>query len=48
MNLAELTEYLVKSITTDPDMVKVKEFDEFSVDILIYLRGEKKWIPTLH
>ena len=27
MNLTEFAEFLVKKITTEPDMVKVKEFD---------------------
>ena len=28
MNLAELTEFLVKSVVTDPDMVSVKQFED--------------------
>ncbi|MBR1376994.1 MAG: KH domain-containing protein [Bacilli bacterium] len=28
MDLVELTEYLVKSLVTDPDSVSVKEFDD--------------------
>ena len=28
MNLAELTEFLVKSVVTDPDMVSIKQFDD--------------------
>lgn len=28
MNLAELTEFLVKSVVTDPDMVSIKQFED--------------------
>ena len=28
MNLVELTEFLVKSVVTDPDMVSVKQFED--------------------
>ena len=28
MNLVGLTEFLVKSVVTDPDMVSVKQFDD--------------------
>ena len=28
MNLVELTEFLVKSVVTDPDMVSIKQFED--------------------
>ena len=28
MNLAELTEFLVKSVVTDPDVVSIKQFED--------------------
>ncbi len=28
MNLVELTEFLVKSVVTDPDMVAIKQFED--------------------
>ncbi len=28
MNLVELTEFLVKSVVTDPDMISVKQFED--------------------
>ena len=28
MNLVELTDFLVKSVVTDPDMVSVKQFED--------------------
>lgn len=40
MNLVEMTEYLVKSVVTNPDMVTVKEFPsedekEFIIEVLV-------------
>ena len=35
MNLAELTEFLVKSVVTDPDMVSIKQFDDEEDYIII-------------
>ena len=40
MNLREFTEYLVKSIATEPDMVKVQEFggedDSVVLEVLVH------------
>lgn len=35
MNLAELTEFLVKSVVTDPDMVSIKQFEDDEDYIII-------------
>ena len=40
MNLVEMTEYLVKSVVANPDMVTVKEFpsdneNEFVIEVLV-------------
>lgn len=40
MNLVEMTEYLVKSVVSNPDMVTVKEFpseneQEFVIEVLV-------------
>ena len=35
MNLAELTEFLVKSVVSDPDMVSVKQFEDDEDYIII-------------
>jgi len=40
MNLVEMTEYLVKSVVANPDMVTVKEFPsenekEFTIEVLV-------------
>lgn len=34
MNLVELTEFLVKSVSRNPDMVSVKEFEEDEATII--------------
>ena len=39
MNLVELTEFLVKSVSKNPDMVSVKEFkndEETVIEVLVY------------
>lgn len=38
MNLVELTEYLVKGLVKEPDMVSVKEFDdedEITIEVIV-------------
>ncbi len=35
MNLVELTEYLVKNIVKEPDMISVKQFDDEEEQITI-------------
>lgn len=41
MNLVEFSEFLVKKITTQPDMVKVQEFDDNGEKVLEVLVSEE-------
>lgn len=41
MNLTELTEFLVKSLVKEPDMVSVKELDDEKLITIIVMVPEK-------
>jgi uncharacterized protein len=42
MNLVELTEFLVKSIVKEPDMISVKEFEGNEEEITIQVLVDEK------
>ena len=49
MSLVELTEYLVKSITVEPDMVKVQQFDDeevINIEVLVSKNDMKNIIGS--
>ena len=47
MNLAELTEFLVKSVVTDPDAVSVKQFEDDEEYITIQVLVDKDVISSV-
>lgn len=47
MNLVELTEFLVKSVVTDPDAVSVKQFEDDEEYITIQVLVDKDVISSV-
>ena len=47
MNLVELTEFLVKSVVTDPDMVSVKQFEDDEEYITIQVLVDESIIGSV-
>ena len=47
MNLVGLTEFLVKSVVTDPDMVSVKQFEDDEEYITIQVLVDKDVISSV-
>ncbi len=47
MNLAELTEFLVKSVVTDPDAVAVKQFEDDEEYITIQVLVDENAIGSV-
>ena len=47
MNLAELTEFLVKSVVTDPDMISVKQFEDEEEYITIQVLVDESVIGSV-
>ena len=47
MDLVALTEYLVKSITANPDMVSIKQFDTEEDKVTIQVMVDKKDIGAV-
>ena len=47
MNLVELTEFLVKSVVTDPDAVSVKQFEDDEEYITIQVLVDKAVISSV-
>lgn len=47
MNLVELTEFLVKSVVTDPDAVSIKQFEDDEEYITIQVLVDKDVISSV-
>lgn len=47
MNLVELTEFLIKSIVKEPDMISVKQFDDEEETITIEVLVDSKEMGTV-
>ena len=47
MNLVDLTEFLVKSVVTDPDMISVKQFEDEEEYITIQVLVDESVIGSV-